>query len=379
MAAIRYLRLVANKKEGAVLKILHLSDHSDQRIKRAASTGVKAGHTCAFAGNPSFTSHEGLFSEFFTLNWGSLQKLHIPHFWSKLRKNFERIFAKYSPDVVHAHDVFAAKLCVDTGVPFIFDQHEFWHKDSGIRLVRKSRFLTIKRKAAELYGLPRWIRWQNEAISKAPTLAVSQPIADVFAEEGDHIFLVPNFPIANEVQGINFQKRAKVFSSVYIGNDFTVENPRRLTRHILPHFEAGDLGTLTILGDVEFVPDNPLIGSLGFLSHDHMFRELTQCYVGLIPWLSHPSHKYFLPDKTAEYIHAGLICVASEDLTYVKSLLGGYCLPFDSTEQFVEVMRELKTTLPSLALERKRIVEFARTELVWENYEQNILEAYSLA
>ena len=36
------------------------------------------------------------------------------------------------PDLVHAHDIFAAKMISEFGVPFVYDNHEYWSEYSKI-------------------------------------------------------------------------------------------------------------------------------------------------------------------------------------------------------------------------------------------------------
>jgi len=357
------------------MKILHFSHWGlpDKRIERAAYTGVKEGFECAFAGKQS-TAKPKVFKETFAVPWKPANKLHLPVFWNRLKKRFKRVLASYSPDLVHAHNVFAAKLCLEVEVPFIFDSHEYWSKENPLRLIKRGWMpLSVKRRVAQWYGLRQWSEWQLEIVKVTPTITVSTTIGDQFTQIGKHVFIIPNFPLSCEVQNLKFERKTK-FSSVYLGCDISVETKHRHIQHILPLFRNFEIGNLTIIGDKKFTSTSPKIQSLGFLPHHLMLNELTKHHVGLLPWKPYPYHEYCLPNKAAEYSHAGLPCLCSSSLVCVKDTLQDCCITFNDDSEFLEKM----VTLRDGEMNPKEIIEFARENLIWEKHEEKILEAYSL-
>ncbi len=367
------------------MKILHLSHQSlpDKRVERAAFTGVKHGHKCFFVGLPPIDTRSliagNLFEDVFSILWVWENKLHLPYFWGKLKKQFKYLLKTIDPDIVHAHDVFAAKLCHEMKIPFIFDSHELWSPKASLKIVKKGReSLWLKRLVSTKYGLYLWDRWQKQIVKDAPTITVSQTIADELKEEGGKkVFWVPNFPLAREIAAMKFQKKYEGFSCVYIGDDLSVNAPHRNVTYLLSAFHNIN-GTLTIIGDEGFVPRSPKIKSLGFLPHDKMMNELTRYHVGLLPWLPHPYHCCCLPNKPIEYAHAGLPTVVTSSLkNVIEVLTTKYCVTFDGfLNTLRRVLSELKKSWDTAWSEE--IVAYAKENLIWEKHEREILEAYSL-
>ena len=114
----------------------------------------------------------------------------------------------------------------------------------------------------------------------------------------------------------------------------------------------------------------------GFLSRKCMFNEMSKSSVGLIPWKKHWLHVYVNPNKAYEYAHAGLFVMLTSSLKQVIEYLEDNCLTFDNYDQMVSQLNYFKDNLSELYSQRLKIFEFARSRLLWENYEKNILRAY---
>jgi Glycosyltransferase Family 4 len=41
-------------------------------------------------------------------------------------RQLRNIIRESKPDIVHAHNIFAAKMSAELGVPFVYDDHEYW-------------------------------------------------------------------------------------------------------------------------------------------------------------------------------------------------------------------------------------------------------------
>lgn len=362
------------------MKVLHLSHQGlpDKRVERAASTGAKHGHECFFAGPESKLVPP--FKNVYPMPWTWQTKLRLPYFWRKLKKRFKRILEKTDPNTIHAHDIFAAKLCHEIEVPFVFDSHELWSSEAVVKVVKKHGPLWLKRLVITRYGLHLWEKWHRQIIKEAPVLTVSKTIVGEMKKQGaENVFWVPNFPLTKEVEAIKFQRKHDTFSCVYIGDDFSVNNPHRNVSYILDVFNDGDK-TLTIVGDKKFMSNNPRVKSLGFLRHRDMMDELTKYHVGLLPWKPHPYHYYCLPNKPIEYAHAGLPTVVTYPLVNVfQTLTWRNAIIFDgSTFGLQNTLTRLKEGWWNPQWSRD-IVTYARSKLVWERHEDKILEAYSLA
>jgi hypothetical protein len=107
-----------------------------------------------------------------------------------------------------------------------------------------------------------------------------------------------------------------------------------------------------------------------------MYNEMFKHSIGLIPFKRHWSHPYVSLNKAYEYAHAGLfvICTSTYE-TMVGDLKDG-CATFDDYDKLASILAYYKINLEELYSKRVRIFEFAKHELIWENYEKNIFRAY---
>jgi len=363
------------------LRILHISHQGlpDMRVERCAYTDVKNGHECYFAGLLIRKNlKETPFASSFYIPWRRLAKLRFPYFWDKLKGKVKEVFREVKPDIVHAHDVFAAKVCHELSFPMIFNSHEYWAKETAVKVVKRGLSpLWLKHYVAQKYGLRLWSRWQNEIVGDGvPTLSVSPTIVSKLTEIGKHVFLLPNFPSRNEVEKIVFHEKNKNLSFVYVGGEVTTKSQHRNITWILDSFRTIPC-ELTIIGDEKF-KGFANIKSLGFLNHDLMLNELTKHHIGLIPWKPHPYHYYCLPNKAAEYAHAGLLLMVTSKLVNVKMFFNDYCYVMPDTEikKFLKSFLQMKDQLD---VKERRLIQFARENIIWERYEKNIERAYRQA
>lgn len=121
------------------MKILHVSDTPlpDVRIEKMAYTARRKGWETYFVGPPSagFALGESSFREVLdVVPWNKWARLGIhPHYYWVKRK-LAKTIASVKPDLVHAHNIFCAKMISELNIPFVFDDHEFYsmEKKAGI-------------------------------------------------------------------------------------------------------------------------------------------------------------------------------------------------------------------------------------------------------
>jgi len=365
------------------VRILHLSDSSlpDRRVERSAISAVKRGHKCFFAGS----TREGIapdryvFKETFSISWSPARKLHLPHFWGGLVSKVKEIIDYTNPHLIHAHDVFAGKVCLEIGVPFVYDSHEFWSKDMPLKLVRRGlQVLSVKRIIARSFGLNQWANWQKEIVSETPTLTVSQRAVISLNKISRDVFLLPNFPFKSEVEEIRFQAKEDDFWCTYIGNDLTVPAKHRNIAHLPTVFSDPETGNLAVIGDRR-LESTAKIRSLGFLPYNEMLDRLSSYHVGLLTWTPLPYHKYCLPNKVADYAHAGLVTVLTSSLESAVEILGKYCIVIKEPSELPLILKDLCKKKNQLENMSREIVDFARSKLIWDGYEDNIFNAYKIA
>jgi glycosyltransferase involved in cell wall biosynthesis len=387
------------------MKILHLSDGAlpDWRIEKSAMSASNFGHEVFFAGMPKSDNYNRkIFSRFCEVNWTPKAKLGLPVHWQSVKKQVERALREVRPDIVHAHDVFAANMMLsEFDTSFVYDNHEFWsryswilpemiqmadsdHRSNGniMQMLLVDLPLRAKRTFKSRYAAKLWSRWERKVVSsKIPTITVSDKIAEGLVDMGgdaNRIFVVPNFPLTKEVKDFQKPLYYPTLSSVYAGGD-GLHKEKRPNRNIdgLTHiFMDRDVGRLTILGWEEEASAN--VTYKGFLSRREMFAEMFNHSIGLLPWKKHWTHYYSNPNKVYEYAHAGLFVMCTSSFETISATLKKNCVTFDDYDDLASQLQYFKENLDELYKRRLKIFEFARNELTWEKYEKNIFRPYQL-
>jgi glycosyltransferase involved in cell wall biosynthesis len=378
------------------LKILHLSDMQlpDWRIEKSASTDSRLGHKVIFAGMKS--NYEGsVFSGIFLVHWTPRARRGIPFYWRSVKKQLERVLKETRPDVVHAHNIFSAKMVSEFGIPFVYDDHEFWpiyvKRQSEVSIqnqmnpqvfsrawpraiIRKSVRDLLASRAIKL-----WTDWEREIVSSHPTITVSEQIAEQLRTNyhAKNVFVVPNFPMYSEVKDFEKPNFIDNLSSVYAGVEArgdTTPSHRKMDGFISTFLEK-DIGNLTIIGwRDQSISDK--VRYTGFLSRQDMFREMFNHSIGLVPFKRHWSHIYISPNKAYEYAHAGLVVLISSGFEPVKQILKEHCITFDDYEDMAKTLMYFRENLDELYNRRLKIFDHARENLIWEKNEKLITEAY---
>jgi hypothetical protein len=109
-----------------------------------------------------------------------------------------------------------------------------------------------------------------------------------------------------------------------------------------------------------------------------MYGEMFRHSIGLIPWKKHWSHIFTNPNKAYEYAHAGLFVMCTSSLKPISETLKANCTTFEDYNDLASQLEYFKKDLEYLYKKRSKIFEFARNNLIWENYEKNIIRSYQL-
>ena len=383
------------------MRILHFSNDGlpDWRIEKSAISALNVGHEVAFAGKKPINYNRKTFSRIYEVNWTAKARLAIPFYWHSVKKQVERVVREVRPDIVHTHNIFSAKMISEFGLPFVYDDHEYWSQSSKLlnemvgKLVHKDKSIwnTILLSAIDLpiklrrillnqYAIRLWTNWEKKIVSSNPTITVSDKIAEELKAIGDtdKVFVVPNYPMDFEVEDLKPPFHNNL-SSAYAGSDGTyIENyPYRNIDGLVDIFTNRDIGDLTIIGWDE-KSSSSKIKYTGFLSRQDMFTQMFKHSIGLIPWKKHWSHIYVNPNKAYEYAHAGLFVMCTSSIKPVRETLKDICATFEDYSDLSSQLEYFKENLDVLYKKRLRTFEFARNNLVWENYEKNIFHAYQL-
>ncbi|AIC15111.1 glycosyltransferase [Nitrososphaera viennensis] len=408
------------------MRILHLSHDGlpDWRVEKAALASSKQGYEVFFAGKKVAGGYDTskIFNQAYEINWTAKALYGIPYYWHSVRSQLARILKQVRPDVVHAHNLFSAKLAQDLGEHFVYDDHESWSKhslllgemeekataaqqqqqyissangsgSSGSSLVHSIRSMAArtKRTAVNRHATSLWTKWEKDVLgSSAATITVSNRIArELRLASGNNnnarVVVVPNYPTRQETSGLDRPRYLDRLSSVYSGSDGQSNGaklPNRNMDGLYDLFDSNDnnsnTGRLTILGWQQDADPSSRVRFSGFLSRKEMFKEMSNHSIGLLPWKRHWSHYFVNPNKVYEYAHAGLHVMCTSSFETVIETLQGNCSTFDNYEDLASQLEYYNENMDELYEKRARTFEFAHSNLVWENFEPEILRSYQL-
>jgi glycosyltransferase involved in cell wall biosynthesis len=383
------------------MNILHVSHESlpDWRIEKSAITASKHGNVVFFAGRPSKGYSRNYFSKIYNLNWNAKARLGLPFYSHSIKRQLNQILKETRPDVIHAHNIFSAKMASEFEIPFVYDDHEYWSRLSLLlremictRTLNEevpeqrdylkkamSKATRIRRSVINSYAIGLWTKWEQEIVSSHPTITVSEEIAaDLRTNyKAKDVFVVPNFPMFSEVRDFEKPRFYDTLSSVYAGVEAKGEATpaHRNIDGFFSTFMRQDVGDLVVIGWDSKSP-SAKVKYMGFLPREEMFKEMLNHSVGLVPFKRHWSHVYISPNKAYEYAHAGLAIVCTSSFAAIKGILGQHCITFEDYEDMASILKYFKENLDELYERRLRIFEFARENLIWEKNENRIIEAY---
>ncbi|WP_337862708.1 glycosyltransferase [Nitrososphaera sp.] len=385
-------------KMGRVLH-MHDSDLDDPRIINAAMTGKKAGYEPHFCGVRTADHMDSdVFASYHYISFSSkakasrrltgtaLDSLWPWYPWPReamlSEQRMRQVIDEVRPDLIHAHNIFAAWHCSRLGVPLVLDDHELFSFQ-----VRISS--TGGLKAAERER--RWAEKERQLAARHPVITVSEPIAEHYRQFTSKVFCVPNYPAKGEVNpGMEMAPAAGGAAggkkegggdlvSVYLGAD-SMHNPNPIRNIAGLHdiFDGKNTGRLIRIGVKS--PNNGAVRSVGNIPMADAYGIMVrQGHIGLLPWQKHWFHRYVSPNKVGEYAHCGLLPLVISDAEFVVGELGAHCETFDDFGQLKERLAYYNRNRDELDRKRRAALAYAKSDLVWEKHESKILEAYKQA
>jgi glycosyltransferase involved in cell wall biosynthesis len=365
----------------------------DWRVEKAAITASKNGHEVVFAGKSPQNYITKTFLKVYGIDWTAKARYGIPVYWGYVKKQVASIIRDAKPDIVHAHNIFSAKMMSEFNIPFVYDDHEYW--SSHAKLLKeiisnplltsemthlvKDRFLRVRRSLINSHIIRLWSKWEKEIVTLCPTITVSDQIATELKKikNGRKIFVIPNFPFRSEVGILKKPILHPAISCTYAGGDGRnlVKYPNRNIDGFTDLFEnCHDIGCLTVIGWSG--PSSKNVRYTGYLNRNEMYSEMCKHSIGLIPWKRHWSHAFVSPNKAYEYAHAGLFVMCTDSFRAVPETLKGNCATFEDYSSLTSELEFFQKNPGVLYEKRIKSFEFAKENLIWEKNEGEILKAY---
>ena len=383
------------------MRILHLSHEGlpDWRIEKSALSARKFGHQVMFGGVNSTNYDRSIFSNIYVIDWTLGARFGLTLHWNSVKRQVKQVVGQSKPDIVHAHNIFAAKMISELGIPLVYDDHEHWsayaqalaerpipYKNSANliadnispveKMARKVVWNTVLRHRA----VNLWPKWEYDLVSSVPTIVTTRGVAEELQAlvkiNSNRIFVVPNFPKEDEIKTKNPIFHS-ILSSVYAGVDIPGNStqPHRNMDGLIDMFNNNNMGSLTLIGVKG--ESSEKVKYLGFLPRrEAMYDEMFNHSVGLVPYKRHWFHQYRDLNKPYEYAHAGLLVMLVSSYESVIRNFKGNCCTFEDYEDMKQKLLYFKDNLEELYNRRLRTLKFAHNELIWESNERDILCAY---
>lgn len=375
------------------MKILYLNLHlPDHRVEKAAYLAKKAGHKIYFAGkyksedeeNSSIIMEKKLFDGFCNLIFTPKNKLGFN--LKPLKDKLNRFCEENEIDLIHANNVYCANLIIEMDIPFVFDDHEFYSLELKYLSYPISKFKNfISHEIAKI----KYPRWEKKIIKNHPIITVSSKIIESYKKinPNSKAFLVPNMPLLEEIENyplISKNTENEKLKTVYVGlADFSKKSVSyRNTTGILDLWKENDIGLLEIIGD-KGLKNSKNITSYGYLSQQEIFDILGKRKVGIICWHPHPYHHYCSLNKIFNYVLFGLFPIYPNTLDIgieiseiiSNKLDSSFGFAFKSIENITPFLKKNEKNL--LSIDKKEIMKITRKQFILENYQNNLLEAYT--
>jgi hypothetical protein len=97
----------------------------DWSIEKSALTDSNLGREVYFGGFRSQCTGK-IFSKLFQIERTPTARRVVPFYWRSIQKQLEIVLKETRPDVMYTHIIFSAKMVSEFGIPFVYDDYEYW-------------------------------------------------------------------------------------------------------------------------------------------------------------------------------------------------------------------------------------------------------------
>jgi len=282
------------------------------------------------------------------------------------------------PDIIHAHNIFMAKIAKKMNRPFVYDDHELWSQK--IKCYNRPG---LKSKVGMVLQRAKYPQWERELAKSTTVLAPSTGIVKFYEQKykTNKVFLFPNMPLREEIKKIKLkEQKNENLTTVAIGvSTRSTAKHRRIDGFLDLWKTNDDIGGIMIIGQKDLESEGRII-STGRVSHYDCYREASAGHVGIIPFLPYEKyHQFSGANKAYLYIHAGLGLITPYTQTEFKPVIEGVGVgyQFKSYDDLVVYLREHKKQLEQT--NTKQIMKIAKEKFVLDLYIENLKQAYEEA
>jgi hypothetical protein len=369
------------------MKILHFSDVGlpDTRVERPAVFSKQIGWKVVFAGGRS--PQKQIFDAFDTVHfryWRSSEKTGFPGTLQKVRNWLTRLIRTEEPDLIHAHDLFAAKVARDVGHPFVYDDHEIWGSRisyQGSQALKRNR--TLLRRTATWFAIRNWRKWESEIFKTAPIITVSEEIANLYRQIQPKVFAIPNLPLKREVELIPPNEHInEAFRVAYVSRHSLPLAQRRDTIALTLWLQNRFNATLVFIGPKTIETDE--VENHGYVSHQEMLQILSTCDIALMGQKTRLP-VYSFQNRFPLFLHAGLKTIVPDSKIVEVKFCNDYKVGWSwrSANNLKAILHqqvtEYQNNINAWNQGKTRIREIAQKHLLWNYFENRLKEAYETA
>ena len=359
------------------LKILHLSHTGlpDPRIERLAVMS-NAYSQSFFLGDTTQKKmlHEDAFDQVFYIDeFNAFANTGTPYFYQKLRSRIRKVVKSLDIDLLYAHNVIVGKIAHDLSIPYVYDDHEYWSRQTMLRRLGIKNPVVRVKNAIRYFWIPEIYRkWEREILKSAKAVVtVSEAIAIEHRRHCDNCVIIPNFPLEKEFGDlVKPTLNSGTPRGICLAGNFGGFLQHRYPGKNRELWEREGGIIMDWVGKPP--PSNwKWIKHRDWIHPSTLLDVLTTDYqFGLIPWTAFWYHRYSFPNKAATYSHAGLIFVMHRDFySLVRFLPPWSYYTYRNSEEFIDTIHKIKSLTPEEILStRNRLQEWAKENMIMDKY-----------
>ena len=374
-------------------RILHISDQGfpDPRIERFSHLENKLGFKSYFCGNISKEQDKLSINDKFIQKYYLKQnaKIHLllPYSYSSYKKEVKKVIDFVKPDIIQAHNFLSGKVCLDLGVPYIYNDHELWEYQVRSRNMQKhKKFLKkIQRKITDNIFLYNVKKWNKRIIKGALSVIVVSDIPEDYLEWNKQIDIIPNFPTKEEIKlvliNIDSKERIRVLLVNKAVEANTAESLRKTFDVLIP-FVKEDKIIVDIFGHFPSFLNTEelnLVDYKGMVSHEELSDNLKNYDLGLMEFPENRRKigmfKFYSPNRIFLFANAGIVPIIHKDMTFLQRMIP-ISIVVNEEKELIEHLEEILEKRRDFHLLRQALVVLAKKEIIFDNFLEKLEQIY---